>query len=164
MLVAHLGLVAQRRRQQSLAARAQQQQVLAPVDHHAGKPSEILLAHRLSDNGEGFLGNVVLRHDVIRLVEIDAVDFRHRHEFLDVDAVGALQCHVVELVFLDQYVLALVDLVALDPILGLDRLAGLGIDDVVADAVAGFAVDDVEEDALAGAGGGIKRHGAGDQR
>ena len=130
---------------------AQQQQPLAPVDHHARQPGEILLAHRLADHREGFLRHLVLRHDVERLVEIDAVDLRHRHEFLDVDGVGALQRDVVEFVVLEQHVLALLDLVALDAILLLDRLAGLGIDDVVADAVAGLAVDDVEADALAGA-------------
>ena len=108
--------------------------------------------------------HVVLRHDVIGFVEIDAVDFRHRHEFLDVDGVRAFQRHIVEFVLLDQHILALLDLVTLDAILRLDRLAGFGVDDIVADAIAGLAVDDVEADALAGAGGRIKRHGAGDQR
>ena len=63
-----------------------------------------------------------------------------------------------------QDVLALLDLVALDPILLLDRLVGLGVDDLVADAVAGLAVDDVEANALAGGGGGVERDRAGDQR
>ena len=142
----------------------QQQQVLAPVDHHAGQTSEVFLAHRLADDREGFLRDVVLRHEVIRLVEIDAVDFRHRHEFLDVDGVGAFQRHVVELVVLDQHVLALLELVALDAIFGFDRLAGFGVDDFVADAVAGLAIDDVEANALVGGGGGIKRHCARHQR
>ena len=64
LLVADLGVVAQRGREQSLAARLQQQQALAPVDHELGQRRELLLAHGLADHGEGFLRRLVLRHDV----------------------------------------------------------------------------------------------------
>src|SRR5215831_3584274 len=138
--------------------------MLAPVDDDARKAGEIFLAHGLADDGEGFFRHLVLWHDVIGFVEIDAVDFRHRDELLDVDGVRAFQGDVVELVVVDQDVLAFFDFIALDAILRLDLLARLGIDNLVADAVSGLAVDDVEADALAGAGGGVERHRAGDQR
>ena len=54
-----------------------------------------------------------------------------------------LERDLVELVLLEQHVLPVVDLVALDLVFVLDDVAGLGIDRLIADAIAGFAVDDV---------------------
>ncbi len=72
----------------------------------------------------------------------------------------AFQRDIVELVVLEQEVIVALELVALDAIILIDRLAGLGIDDFVADAIAGFLVDDVEADALAGRCRRIERDGA----
>src|SRR5205814_1483938 len=68
------------------------------------------------------------------------------------------------LVVIDQHVLALFDLIALDAVVLLDRLPGFGIDHLVVDAVAGLLIDDVEADALARGGRGIKRNRARNQR
>src|SRR6185369_8277844 len=78
--------------------------------------------------------------------------------------VRALQGDVVEFLVLEENVLALLELVALHTIFGIDRIAGFGVDHLVADAVAGLLVDDVEADALAGGGGGVEGHRAGHQR
>jgi hypothetical protein len=75
--------------------------------------------------------------------------------------VRAFERDVVEFFVLDQHVLPFLDLITLDAILLIDRIAGVRVHDLIVDAVAGLAVDDVETDALAGAGGGIKRHRAG---
>src|SRR5207237_6361439 len=69
-----------------------------------------------------------------------------------------------ELVLLQEHVGIAIDLVALDPILLRDFLAGLGVDDLVADTVSGLAVDDVEADALARRRGGKQLDRARHQR
>jgi len=76
----------------------------------------------------------------------------------------AFQRDIIELVFLEQDILALVDLVALDAVFRLDRVAGLRVHHLLADSVAGFPVNDVEPDALARGCRGVQRDGAGHQR
>ena len=164
LLVAHLGAVAQRRRHDAVAARRQHQDALAAIQHHARDADQIFLLHRLADDGEGLGADLVVGRDVIIFVQIDFVHFAARHEGFDVDGVRALQRHLVELLVLDQHVLALLDLIALDAVLLLDRLLGLGIDHLVVDAIAGLLVDDVEADALARGGRGIERNRARNQR
>ncbi len=58
---------------------------------------------------------------------------------------------------------AFADLVAAAFVGGVDRLASLVIDQLLADAIAGDFVDLPEGDALAGGGRRIKRHGTGDE-
>ena len=91
-----------------------------------------LLAHGVADDGEGLLSDLVVRCDVVGRFEIALVDLLARHEALDVDRVRALDPDRFELLVLDENVGALPDLVALDLVLVLDRLAGLGIDDTAA--------------------------------
>ena len=81
------------------------------------EPDHVLLLHRLADHRERLVGDLVVRHDVEGLVEIDLVHLVARHERLDVDRVGAFERHLVELVLLEQHVLPVVDLVALDLVL-----------------------------------------------
>ena len=152
VLVAHLGVVAQQRADDAVAARLQHHQPLAPIHYHARDPGEPFRPHGLADHREGLEADLVLGHQIIGFVEIDFVDLVARHEAFDVDRVGALERYLVELFLLEQNV-GVAGLVALDAVLLRDLLAALGVDHVIADAVAGFAVDDVEADALAGAGG-----------
>ncbi len=73
-------------------------------------PDQVFLLHRLADDGKGLGADLVVGRDVIGFVEIDFVDLVARHEALDVDGVRALQRHLVELLVLDQHVVALLDL------------------------------------------------------
>ena len=99
----------------------QHQDAFAAVKDDTGETDEIFLFHRLADHSEGFVGDLVVRRDVIGFVEIDFVNLAARHEGLDVDGVGALERHLVELFVLDQDVAPLFYLIALDPIFLLDR-------------------------------------------
>ena len=56
----------------------------------------------------------------------------------------ALDLQLFQLFVLDLHVDVLVDLVALDDVVRLDLVTGLGIDLAVSDAVAGFSVELVE--------------------
>ena len=71
-----------------------------------------------------------------------------RHKSVDLDGVGALDLDRFELRILNDEVLALGHLVAAAFVLGGDRLAGLFIDELPAQAIAGGLVDLPEGDAL----------------
>ena len=64
-----------------------------------------------------------------------------RHKSVDLDGVGALDLDRFELRILNDEVLALGHLVAAAFVLGGDRLAGLFIDELLAQAIAGGLVD-----------------------
>ena len=49
-----------------------------------------LLANGLSDHREGLLADLTVRHDVVRVVEVELVDLFARHEFVDLDGALAL--------------------------------------------------------------------------
>jgi hypothetical protein len=77
--------------------------------------------------------------------------------------VGALDLDRVQLRILDDEVLALGDLVAAAFVLGGNRLAGLFIDELLAQAIAGDLVDLPQRDALDTRAGCLKRNRTGDQ-
>ena len=54
--------------------------------------------------------NLVVRRQIVRAVEIDLIDLRLRHEGLDVDQLGALDLERLQVLVLDDDVLALADL------------------------------------------------------
>ena len=78
--------------------------------HHA------FLADGLADDGERLLADVAVGHDVIRVVEIELVDFLFRHELVDLDDALALDRDRLELLGVELDILALADLVALDDV------------------------------------------------
>ena len=84
--------------------------MFAPVDHDAGQACQLFLAHGLADHRKCLLRDFVLRNEIKGFVEKYAVHIRHRDEFLDFDGMRAFQRNVVELVFLDQHVLAFFEL------------------------------------------------------
>ena len=61
---------------------------------------------------------------------------------------AALNRNGVDLIVLDTQVSALPDLIAAPLIVGIDRITGLFVDQLLAEAVAGFLVDLPEGDAL----------------
>ena len=123
-----------------------------------------LALHRVADDREGFLSDVVIRDDVVGTVVEALVDLHRRHETIDFDRVLALDLQGLDLVVLDLDVDALVDLVAAPLVGGVHRLARLLIDQLLAQAIAGFLVDLAERDALGRCGGRIHRNRAGNQR
>ena len=86
-----------------------------------------------------------------------------RHETVDLDHVGALDLDRFELLVLDDQILALGDLVAAAFVLGIDRLAGFLIDELLTQPIAGRLVDLPEGDALCGRAGGVQCDRARDQ-
>src|SRR5207248_7935628 len=91
------------------------------------------------------------------------VDLLARHETVDLDHMGALDLDRFELRVLDDQVLPLGDLVAATLVLGLDRLVGFLIDELLAQPIAGRLVDLPEGDALGGRAGGVQCERARDQ-
>src|SRR2546425_6228921 len=81
-----------------------------------------------------------------------------RHKPVDLDGVGALDPDRFELGILNDEVLALGHLVAAAFVLGGDRLAGLFIDELLAQAIAGGLVDLPQGDALGTRAGGMQRN------
>jgi hypothetical protein len=89
------------------------------------------------DHRKRLLGDRLVRGDIIRCVEKPLVDLGTGHETIDLDHVGALDLDGVKLLVLDDQVLTLGDLVAAALVLGGDRLAGLLVDELLAQPIAG---------------------------
>src|SRR5262245_8450969 len=100
---------------------------------------------------------------IIRAIEEALVDRGVRHNAVDLDGVGALDLDRFELRILNDEVLALGHLVAAAFVRGGDRLAGLFIDELLAQAIAGGLVDLSEGDALGTRAGRMERNRTGDQ-
>src|ERR1700680_2465773 len=81
-------------------------------------------------------------------VEEPPVDLRARHKAVDVDCVGAFDLDGLQLLVLDEEELAFADLVAAALVVGIDRVAGLLVDELLAQPVSGLAVDLAEGNPL----------------
>ena len=81
----HLVGIAQRHAEHALAARFERDDVLARREHHLADRDHSLLADGLADHGERLLADLAIRHDVVRVVEIELVDLLARHELVDLD-------------------------------------------------------------------------------
>ena len=146
VLAPHLVGVAQQSCEDALAERFEEHHALAAGDHHPGDTRPALLPHGVPDDREGLLGDLVVRRDVVRRFEVAHIDLLARNEALDVDRMGALDADGFEFLVLDDDVGALPDLVSLDLLVVLDRLAGLRIDELAFDAVSGLPVEGMEAD------------------
>ena len=80
------------------------------------RPTIPLLSHRLADDREGVLADLVVGNDVVRSVEVALVDVRQRDELVDLDGVAAIDLKRFELLVLDSDVDVLLDLIALDDV------------------------------------------------
>ena len=154
----HLVGVVQAGGDDALVARLQHQDALAPEQHDAREAHHFLGAHGIADDGERFLADAVGGREIVGRVEIQLVDLVARHEALDIDGVVAFELDRLDLVVLDLDELALGDLVALDLVVGLDRIAGLLVHELAPHAIAGLAIEGAEGNALGRGGRGIKRH------
>ena len=90
LCAAHFVRKTQRHAAKSRTHGLDQKRPLARGQHHAGKADDALAAHRVTDNREGFLPDLLARHDVVRLLEISCVDLPRRKEALDLDRTRVL--------------------------------------------------------------------------
>ena len=137
---------------------------LALGEHDAAERDHALAAHGLADDRERFLPHAVGRGDVIGAVVKALVDLRRGDEAVDVDGMPALHLDGFELVIIDLDIDTFVDLVASALVFGLDRLARLFIDELLAQPIAGLFVDLPKRDALGRRSRGTKRNGTRDER
>jgi hypothetical protein len=93
------------------------------------------VTHGVADDRKRLLGDRLVGGDIIRCVEEALVDLEARHEAVDFDRMGALDLDGFEFLVLDHEVLPLGDLVAAALVFRVDRLAGLLIDELLAQPV-----------------------------
>src|SRR6266404_6970096 len=108
----------------------------------------VLLGHRLADDPEGLGRELTVGMDPIGGVEIDRIDLGAIDKAIEVDDLRRLDLQVLQLLVVDRDVTPALVLVALDDLIAVDDLAGLGIDELLRHAVAGLAVQLIEPDAL----------------
>ena len=147
--------MAQNFEQQPLPARLERDDVALAAQNEIADADLVGLVQRLQHDGVAFLGGIAVGKKVIGLLEIAGVDGRRFDEAHELDGLLALELQLVDLLLVEQDVLALLVLVALDDVLVLDR-ADAGRHLLVADALAGGLVDLVKLDLPLGAGGGIE--------
>jgi hypothetical protein len=109
-----------------------------------------LRGHGVSYDGERVETDLIVRDQIIRIVEVPDVDLGERHELFDLDCVRALDLDRVDLVVLDLEVLAFRDLVAAALVVSFDDLARYLVHELLAQPVASLLVNLAERDALAG--------------
>jgi hypothetical protein len=81
-----------------------------------------------------------------RRIYIALVDLTPRNELVDVDGPRAFNLNGLELLVLENEILALADLIASRNVLPRDDLAGLGIHILLLEPVSGFPIDAIETD------------------
>ena len=108
----------------------------------------VLLGHRLADDPERLGRELAVGMDPIGRVEIDRIDLVTIDKAVEVDDLRRLDLQVLQLVVADRDIAPALVLVALDDLIAVDDLAGLGVDELLLDAVAGLGVQLVEAHAL----------------
>src|SRR4051812_24424172 len=107
-----------------------------------------LLANGLSDHREGLLANLTVRHNVVRVVEVELIDLFARHEFVYLDGALALDRDGLRFFWLYLKVLAFADFVAFDDVGTLDLVASLSVNLAILDPVASLLMKLVKADLL----------------
>jgi hypothetical protein len=147
-LISNLIRVPERGSEQTLPPRLKHDHVLALGQDHPAQRDHVLVAHRVADNRERLEGDLVLRNQIVRAVDVALVDFGLRQKAIDVDRMAALDRDGVEFFVLDAQVDALLDLVAPSLIARIDRLARFLVDQLLTKAIACLLVDLPKGDAL----------------
>ena len=159
---AHLVRRAQRADEHPLVARPDRHHPL-PARQHQPRDGELArLAHRLAQHHEGLFGHRAVRRQIVGRVLVNHVDLGRVDEGLDVQRVVRLQPHRLEVAVVDDDVLLVLVLVALDQIRPLDQ-PELGIDRLHVDPVVGVLVQLVEAHPLVRARRRIEPHRAAHQ-
>ena len=111
-------------------------------------PTPAGLFHRLADHAKSLDRDLAVRINVVRRVEIERIDVVALDEAVEVDRLRRLDPERLQLVIGDDDILVPLIFEALDHVAALDRLAGLGVDQLLLHAVAGFGVELVQADVL----------------
>ena len=127
--------------------RADQHCAQAAEEDSTRQRGNLGLAHAVAQQLERVRAHFVGRQ-IIGLIEIDVVDFVARNERLDLQRLVAVRYCRRHFFRLEHDIFAILDLIAFDLFVPLDRLAGLAIDEFAADAISGRAVERVEGNAL----------------
>jgi hypothetical protein len=121
-----------RMQRQRRVQRPDRDQVLAVVKHPAPDPDPLRSLHGIVHEPVG-IGAVVARTQVIRAVVEHRIDLGRGHELLELDQVRALAGGGVDLLLVEQHVLAAAQLVAAGDLLVGHLLALLGADPLLLD-------------------------------
>ena len=146
--LAYLVGIAQRDAQHTLAARLDRDHMFPRRGYDAAKGNHASSLDRSTDYREGLPADLALRGDIVGNLPMELVDLAPRHELVDPDRVRAADRDGLKLIVGYFDVAALHDLVSLDDVLVVDRLAGDGIDLAIFDPVAGSPVDLMKFDFL----------------
>ncbi len=133
----------ERRGDQALPVWPDQHRTQASEEHGAGDRSNFGSFHTIAQQNESFRPHPVGRQ-IIRLVEIDAVDLAAGDEGVDLQRLVAVRHGGSHLIRLENDVLAVLDLIALDLGVPFHRIAGLAVDEFAFHPVAGSAIEGVE--------------------
>src|SRR5690606_37211856 len=138
----------------ALAARLERDQRFAPTHRDLPDADLAALPQCLAQHDERLFGEVVRRYDVIRLFEVEHVDLAGVDELDEVERLAALNFGRLDLVVVEQDVVAFRHLVAFDDLVavhGADALDDL----LVVDPLAARLMDLVETDRRPALGGRI---------
>src|SRR5436190_17806011 len=138
--------------------RAQKDRVFAVVHHDLGDRDVFALVQRLLQQrirtASGFLG-----HQVVRRFEVDRIDLVRFYEFKDLHGLGSLGLDALDLLGLDDDVLAFAIFVSLDDLAALDHTLVDRTVELLLDAAKVVAMQHVETDVItARAGEQTNRH------
>jgi hypothetical protein len=123
-------------------------------ENRAGECGDLGLPHSVSQQPEGVRAHPV-RREVVGLVEIDVVDLVAGDKGFDIQGLVTLGNRRGNLFRFEHDEIAVLDLVALDLIVPLDRFACFAVDEFTTNTVSGCAIERVESDALGRGGGGV---------
>ncbi len=94
--------IAQGPQNDAVAQGLEQNRPLAPVKHETGDPENLMLPHRLENDAIGFLAQIVIGFQEVRLFVPDPGDRAGGHKGLDIDRAGAFQRDGIDLVIVQQ--------------------------------------------------------------
>ena len=117
---------AQRQAQQAAVLWFERDDVLAACEHDPAECHHVHFANGVTDNSKGILSDLTIRRDVVRRINITLVDLALWNELIDVDGPRAFNLNGLELLVLDNEILAFANLIASRNVLPRDDLAGLG--------------------------------------
>jgi hypothetical protein len=85
--------------------------VLTACEHDAAERHHIHLGNGATDDGKSILSDLTVGRDVVRRVDIALVDLAPRNELVDIDGPRAFNLNGLELLVLDNEILAFPDLI-----------------------------------------------------
>ena len=147
----------QRLEQQAAPARLERHDIFLAAHRQLADPDLLRGLQRVAKDDIGLLGKVVGGHDKIWLLVIHGVDVVDVDELDEVEGLAALELDALDLLGVEQDVMALGDFVALDDLVAVDGTDARH-DLFIFDALAGRLVDLVELDLGAALGRLEKLH------